>query len=139
METYSGYGWKTFTVRVSFSDKILSVIDTTIFVVVNETGLMITTQQSNRKHAVPKFPNPFNPCYTIKYALVHESNVRISVYNIVGQKVENVFQGIRPAGYHTVEWKAYDFPSGIYIYTIEVVPIGSGNTYSQNKKMIILK
>ncbi|MDW7681079.1 MAG: PKD domain-containing protein, partial [bacterium] len=84
------------------------------------------------------FPNPFNPTTQINYQLPEESQVRIVVYNIFGQIMAILEDGLKPAGYHSVNWSARDqngnkVSSGIYLYRIET------RNYTQIKKMILLK
>lgn len=66
------------------------------------------------------YPNPFNPVTTISFYLPENSEVRLSVFNIVGQPVAELVNGSLSAGEHTVEWDASDMPSGMYIYQLEV-------------------
>ncbi len=70
------------------------------------------------------YPNPFNPTTTIRFGLPTESVVRLTVFNILGQKIIELVNDVRPAGYHTVNWdgrnRAGQFvASGIYLYRLE--------------------
>jgi PKD repeat protein len=62
------------------------------------------------------YPNPFNPKTIIKYELPMTSGVKISIYNILGQKVETLVDDTKNAGYHQIEWDAADQATGIYYY-----------------------
>ncbi|HBX67178.1 MAG TPA: hypothetical protein DEG32_13850, partial [Balneolaceae bacterium] len=66
------------------------------------------------------FPNPFNPATTISFYLPESEEVRLSVFNIVGQPVAVIAEGTMSAGEHQFEWNATDRPSGMYIYQLEV-------------------
>lgn len=79
------------------------------------------------------YPNPFNPATEIRFALAKTAGVKLSVYNISGQKIMELSNGIKHAGLHTVEFDGSKFNSGIYYYTLEVE--GKATT----KKMILLK
>jgi uncharacterized protein (TIGR02145 family) len=90
--------------------------------------------------AVPKnyelsqnFPNPFNPNTVISYSLPLASNVKLIVYNSLGQTVKVLENGFKNAGIYTVNFNATELPSGIYYYKIEA------GQFSQIKKMILLK
>lgn len=132
--------YKTFNVIVNLSDGKLSVIHSTTLLAKQLIGdIDHDTSIPAENMLYQNYPNPFNPTTLIKYVLTNESNVKITIYNIAGQRIENVLNGIRPAGYHTIEWKSNNYPSGIYIYTIEALPTGSGNPFRQNRKMILLK
>lgn len=68
----------------------------------------------------PNYPNPFNPTTTISFELKEESEVLLSIWNIVGQRVVTLVDGMREAGEHTATWNASEMPSGIYIAQLEV-------------------
>ncbi len=85
------------------------------------------------------YPNPFNPSTTIEYSLPNESRVKISIYNSIGEVIENLVSGIRNAGTHKVVWSADEFPSGIYFYLFEVTEINGGSNYHEMKKIVLMK
>ena len=65
------------------------------------------------------YPNPFNPATTIKFGLKKKSNVRIDVFNSIGENVRTVLNEERDPGIYTINFNAVDLPSGVYIYRIE--------------------
>jgi hypothetical protein len=79
------------------------------------------------------FPNPFNPSTSIKFSVPKEGKVSLVVYNLLGQKVVTLFDGIKRAGYYELKFDASHRASGIYFYRLE-----SGNFVSV-KKMILMK
>ena len=85
------------------------------------------------------YPNPFNPSTTIKYALPFESSVEIKIYNMIGQKIEEIEEGIKEAGYHNVVWQPKDLSSGVYFYLINVKSTDGKNNYSKTLKMLYMK
>ncbi len=85
------------------------------------------------------YPNPFNPSTTIRYSIPIESEVSISVYNILGAKVEELFRGRSPAGNYEVNWNASNFSSGIYFLRMNAVSIESNSHFADVKKLILLK
>ena len=89
------------------------------------------------------YPNPFNPSTKIEFALPGKSNVRLSIYNSLGEKVTTLVNEAKESGYHLVEWNAETaeggLPSGIYIYRIEVTPINGSGSFIEAKKMLLLK
>jgi hypothetical protein len=83
-------------------------------------------------------PNPFNPETIIKYSLTQATHVKLSIYNIVGQKVRTLVDEYQKAGAKEVFWDARDengneVGSGIYFYKIKT------SEYSEAKKMILLR
>ena len=84
------------------------------------------------------YPNPFNPSTQIRYALAENSNVTITIYNMLGNKVRTLVNERQDAGFRNVLWNATNdngslVSAGMYIYTIK-----AGSFY-QAKKMILLK
>lgn len=67
----------------------------------------------------PNYPNPFNPSTNINFYLPEERNVRVGVYNIVGQQVALLLDDVVQQGEHSIVWDASDKPSGIYIVQLE--------------------
>ena len=63
----------------------------------------------------PVYPNPFNPSTMIAYALPEESMVKLTIYNMLGQKVSTLINGRQPAGWYQVQWQPQGLPSGFYI------------------------
>jgi hypothetical protein len=61
------------------------------------------------------YPNPFNPDTRIDYYMSRRVHLRLDVYNLQGEKVANLYNGIREAGTHSAIWNATGFPSGIYV------------------------
>ncbi len=85
------------------------------------------------------YPNPFNPTTTINFALPFESRVTLSVFNILGERVAVLFDGIKSAGYHDVVLNGSNLASGMYIYTIEANSIDGSKKFNSVKKMMLMK
>jgi len=111
-------------------------INNTTFSAVNEkSGLGIPEHYSLSQN----FPNPFNPSTLIKFALPFSSEVKIEVYNILGNKVEELLNGQKNAGYYEINFNAVGLPSGVYFYTIKTSSIEGKQHFTSTKKMLILK
>ncbi|MCB0284727.1 MAG: T9SS type A sorting domain-containing protein [Calditrichaeota bacterium] len=81
------------------------------------------------------YPNPFNPVTTISYTLPMPSDVELSIYNILGQRVAIlVSEKKQQAGSHKIQWDAGKMASGIYYYKLE-----AGKSFSETKKLVVLK
>jgi hypothetical protein len=65
------------------------------------------------------YPNPFNAQTAIGYSLRTKTEISLSIYNLLGQHVETLFEGTQNAGEHTIIWDATHFPSGIYFARLE--------------------
>jgi hypothetical protein len=84
------------------------------------------------------YPNPFNPITAVRYDLPEASEVRLTIYNILGQKVVTLVDEVQNAGYHSVTWTGLDaagspISSGIYMYRMET------DGFTDVKKMMFLK
>jgi hypothetical protein len=79
------------------------------------------------------YPNPFNPTTNIRFAIPKSGNVKLSVYNVLGQEVATLVNGLKEAGTYTINWNASNVSSGIYIYRLE----SAGQVLT--KKMTLLK
>lgn len=76
-------------------------------------------------------PNPFNPTTNIKYGLPVSGRVVIKVYDVIGQEIATLSDGVQEAGYKAVEWIACKYPSGVYMCRM--------NTYAEVKSVSFLK
>jgi len=86
------------------------------------------------------YPNPFNPKTTINYELPATGFVELTIYNLLGQKVETLVSAKQQPGTYKVVWDASQFSSGVYYYRIQSDPSnGLGQRFVQVRKMIVLK
>ena len=79
------------------------------------------------------YPNPFNPMTVINYSIPLQANVRLSIYNTLGEKIKTLIDEIKPAGNYTADFYASGIPSGVYFYRLE-----AGSNVAV-KKLILLK
>jgi cytochrome c peroxidase len=79
------------------------------------------------------YPNPFNPITTISYTLPKSTNVTLEIFNLLGQKVAVLANGLQDAGNHTVTWDASNSSTGFYFYRLTTLE------FSETKKMLLLK
>ena len=84
------------------------------------------------------FPNPFNPITTLKYELPEDSFVDVTIYDMLGNVVNNLINTNQSSGYKSVQWDATNnqgepVSAGVYIYKIQA------SDFVDTKKMILLK
>jgi hypothetical protein len=79
------------------------------------------------------YPNPFNPVTVISYQLAKASNVKLTIYDALGQNVSILIDQSQNAGNYNIEWDASAYPSGVYFYRLEA------ESFVSNKKMILIK
>ena len=85
------------------------------------------------------FPNPFNPSTSIDYELNRAGEVSLSVFDMLGQKVADLYQGAQAAGSYSVSWDGRDaqgnvVASGLYLYRLVL-----DGRNSQSRVMTLLK
>tara|TARA_Y100000588_G_C14280770_1_gene937019 strand:+ start:14952 stop:16682 length:1731 start_codon:yes stop_codon:yes gene_type:complete len=84
------------------------------------------------------FPNPFNPVTMISYDLPKDSDVRMTIYDMLGNEITTLVNGAQQAGSRSVHWDATDsmgraVSAGLYLYNIEA------GEFVQTRKMVLLK
>ncbi len=91
------------------------------------------------------YPNPFNPLTKIRYELPVASQVRLKIYNLLGQEVMTLVDEVQPAGYVAIDWNSTNnagasVASGIYFYRLEATNIvNPKDSFVQVKKLMLLK
>ena len=92
------------------------------------------------------YPNPFNPSTSIDFTLSQDSRVRVSIYNLLGQKVKTLVDADKRSGIYTVEWNGLtetgrQAASGLYFYRLEArhKKDGKAHMYVDVKKMLLLR
>jgi hypothetical protein len=99
---------------------------------------IITAKIPKTYEIYQNYPNPFNPVTNIRYGLPRLSQVKIEIFNILGQKVRTLVNEQKEAGYYTAIWSGrndYDAKvgSGIYIYRIQA------GDFVRVKRMVLMK
>lgn len=101
------------------------------------TGGTLTSVEDSeipaRFELAQNYPNPFNPSTTITYSIPEGTNVKLSVYNILGSEVVVLVDGFKPAGTYNVNFSASELSTGVYFYRIDA------GSHSAVNKMILMK
>lgn len=79
------------------------------------------------------YPNPFNPSTMISVQLPTASDIRLTIFNLLGQEVFTLAQGRFEAGQHSFRFDATNLPSGVYLYRL------STGSFSRTRKMALVK
>jgi flagellar hook assembly protein FlgD len=108
-----------------------------------------TVSVENKNHTHPltfkisqNYPNPFNSSTAINYQLPEEVEIRITIYNLIGQKIKILMDEKKEKGYYTTHWngrndKHNEVVSGIYIARIEA--ISKQKKYIGDLKLLYIK
>ncbi len=121
--------------RVRVSDGQLTTLSSSYrrVIVTFTTPVKEEKEQETESGLEQNFPNPFNPTTTIAYAIPKSGLVRLAVFNLLGQEVALIYEGVQNAGTHDVEFRNFDLPSGIYFYRIQA------GEFIETKKLTILR
>ena len=92
------------------------------------------------------YPNPFNPQTSISYAIAQNASVKLTIYNILGQKISTLVDEQKVSGVYSVSWNGKNdagaqVASGLYFYRLEAKHTQNGNQriFVDAKKMLLLK
>jgi hypothetical protein len=97
--------------------------------------LMVTSELMPTVYSLEQnYPNPFNPSTVIEFSLPEDvSNVKLSVYNALGEKVAELVNTALTAGKYSYQWNARNVATGMYIYELRT------DKFVSVKKMLLLK
>jgi hypothetical protein len=102
------------------------------------SSLLTSVEQNNQ--TVPEsfslsqnYPNPFNPSTVISYQLSVVSNVKLSVFDVLGKEVATLVNEVQTAGNHQVTFDSHALSSGMYFYKL------TAGSFTQVKKMTLTK
>ncbi len=102
-----------------FSDKITSITEDNIY-------MKDYTLKQN-------YPNPFNPSTTIEYIIPKKENVKVELFNILGERINILVDEIQSAGNYKLNPNLHHLPSGIYFYKL------TAGSYKKTNKMMLLR
>ncbi len=79
------------------------------------------------------YPNPFNPTTDIEFRIADFGFVSLKVYNVLGQEVASLVNGLKRPGSYTVRFDGSGLPSGVYFYRLQA------GSHSDMKKLMLMK
>ncbi len=101
------------------------------------TNLSGVVQYSNE---IPKvfrlynnYPNPFNPVSTIKFDIPKTTDVKLIIYNAIGQEISILLNSRFEPGSYSIQWNGFNNPSGVYFYKI------TAGDFTDIHKMVLIK
>jgi len=108
-----------------YSDEVEGVVGG-----VNDRDVLVLPKEFSLSQ---NYPNPFNPITKIRYDLPVDCQVRLEIYNILGQRVATLADGKQKAGYKVATWDASSLSSGIYFYKLQA------GDFVQTRKMVLIR
>ncbi len=137
-----GYASNQRSITISSGKYSIAVGDiglTSVVTGVQEKAIIPTAYQL---HA--NYPNPFNPTTTIVYDMPLAGPATLRVYNVLGQEIATLVNGVVPAGRNAVVWNGTDrsgnsLASGVYLYRFSATNAGGRVVFTQVRKMLLMK
>ncbi len=128
------------TVSLSFSAMAAAITfsDLLPYLNVNQENIAPAAEEIPAAYAIENFPNPFNPSTEIRYQLPEAVEVKITVYNVLGQEVQTLVRGRQEAGNYLVRWEGRNeqgqqVPSGMYFLRMKA------GRFIADRKLLLLK
>jgi len=135
----NNYGTRTWWFREN-ADKTATpwaVMDPNIPVSITDKPI---SQLPTRLELMGNYPNPFNPSTSIRYSLPFTGKVSFTVYNLLGQEVSTINEGLKAAGDHDLNFNGKILSSGIYFYQFKLTnSVTKSVQTSDIKKMVLVK
>ena len=90
------------------------------------------------------YPNPFNPSTTIQYSLPVAAEVKLKIFNILGQEVIELVDSQQKPGYYKIEWNGLNqngvsVSSGLYFYNVLMRSMDGKKSYNKTHKMVLVR
>ena len=124
----------TFTIRCTDSSAPVKIDDQDYTVIVqNSEGVSEDGNVPTDFMLLGNYPNPFNSSTIIRLNLPQAGQIRIDIYNMLGQKIETLYDGFMSAGEKEVVWNGGDVSSGVYFYRV------TSGERTATHKMLMLK
>jgi len=135
----SGDSWKELITSVN-------TMDSTVYAYIDQLGEFKISESTRNEHAaIPNrfhlkqnYPNPFNSTTVIEYTVPVSSNIKLTIYDILGREIKTLVDSYQQAGNFRLKWDSKDnrankVPSGIYILRFK------SDSYDNTKRMLLIK
>jgi len=131
------------TTKYTYQVKAFNTIDSSEY---SNYVIVTTLVRVDEPAIIPKhlmlyqnYPNPFNPSTTIQYDLAEESMVNFTIYNILGEKVDELINRIQSNGSYRLTWQAKNLATGVYFGRLNVLSLAAKKQVNMYIKMFLIK
>jgi hypothetical protein len=90
-------------------------------------------------HFVTASPNPFNSGITVNFDIQSASVVELVIFNLLGEKVAVLAEGVYEQGLYSLKWDASNFPSGVYFYQVIIQAQDNSPKFQKVSKIVLMK
>lgn len=126
--------------QINFGDFRMDRVKYLQILEVVPTGIEPVSQIVPEKHRLDQnFPNPFNPETRIGFAIAEAANVRLEIFNAIGEKVADVFNEALPAGEYEQLWNGGNMASGTYLYRLTITPLSGNTAVTLTRKLVLTR
>nr|MBP6673583.1 T9SS type A sorting domain-containing protein [Bacteroidota bacterium] len=124
---------------ISSVDSSVKIMSKTMFAIASPSGVAEENAFPTEFSLAQNFPNPFNPSTVIRYGLPSNSSVTLKIYNMLGQEMATLVEGVQSAGWQSVAWEA-NVSTGMYFYQLVATDVSNPEQrFTQIKKMVLMK
>lgn len=99
----------------------------------------ISSNIPERFELIQNYPNPFNPVTNIRYSIIQKADVKITVFDILGNRIAEIVNDTQNPGTYEAGFDASGFASGVYLYRITALSKESNVLLSDTKRMVLIK
>jgi len=132
------YSWKVRSKNPGGSEENNSAWSEARYFTVHSVGIVVDESES-APVLKQNWPNPFNPSTNISFNISKNSFVKLVIYDILGREVANLVNKQLQQGSYSELFNASALPSGVYIYRLEAVPYDGSSSFTQIKRMVLVK
>ncbi len=125
---------------------IVSSSDTTIAAYLVRAYVRIATSAKDIVELPPRsfglsqnYPNPFNPTTNIEFRIAESGFVTLKVFDVLGREVVALVNEVKRSGRYEVVFDGRNLPSGVYFYRLTATPHSGGHTFSEVRKLVLMK
>lgn len=120
--------------RTLYENNPVRIFDNNIdYLKLSEASSSADSEIPREFHLEQNYPNPFNPSTTIKFGLPKATNVKITVYDILGRRVRTLANGHKKAGWHTIKFNGNRMASGVYFYRLKT------SAWTKTRRFLLVK
>lgn len=129
------------TKTYSYQIKGYNANTSTAYVTANEVTVGIEREEGipSEFTLAQNYPNPFNPSTVIKFSIPYQANVKVTIFNTLGQEVAVLNNSVLAPGSYNLKWEAGNLPSGIYFVEVNANGNASSVSFRDVKKMMLMK